>query len=162
MAAVSVAHAGGVAAAYICLHVHCWCYLCLSLLVLLLPPCRCHAVAKCVSLSQLLDEYFGKDDELDPAGAFLKSYIANKAWKEPNDGGFGGGSRKKKRIKGLDGSDSSSSSEDEGDDADSSGSGSDEEGSGDVRQAGGGGMDDEEDEEFLEEVDRFEAAYNFR
>jgi hypothetical protein len=27
---------------------------------------------------QLLDEYFGKDEELDKAGAFLKAYLANK------------------------------------------------------------------------------------
>jgi hypothetical protein len=97
---------------------------------------------------QLLDEYFGKGEDLDPAGAFLKSYIANKAWKEPTDGG-----RKKKRMKGMDGSSSSSSSEDEGDDSGSSSS--DEEG-------GAADINVDEDEEFLEEVDRFEAAYNFR
>ena len=38
---------------------------------------------------QLLEQYFGKDDELDPAGAFLKSYIANKAWKDNEAGGRG-------------------------------------------------------------------------
>jgi len=100
---------------------------------------------------QLLEQYFGKDDELDPAGAFLKSYIANKAWKESTDGSSG---RKKRRIKGFDGG--SSSSEDEGD----SGGGS--EGGDDEGARGVPGVDDEEDEEFLEEVDRFEAAYNFR
>lgn len=105
-----------------------------------------YAVCLCCVL-QLLDEYFGKGDDLDPAGAFLKSYIANKAWKEAADGSSG---RRKKRLKGLDGG-SSSSSEDEGD------SSSDEEGG-----AGSGDVNVDEDEEFLEEVDRFEAAYNFR
>lgn len=93
---------------------------------------------------QLLDEYFGKGEDLDPAGAFLKAYIANKAWKEA-DGSSG---HKKKRLKGLDG-ESSSSSEDEGD------SSCDGEG-------GSGDINVDEDEQFLEEVDRFEAAYNFR
>lgn len=102
-------------------------------------------------VNKLLEQYFGKDDELDPAGAFLKSYIANKAWKESTDGSSG---RKKRRIKGFDGG--SSSSEDEGD----SGGGS--EGGDDEGARGVPGVDDEEDEEFLEEVDRFEAAYNFR
>lgn len=102
---------------------------------------------------QLLEEYFGKDDELDPAGAFLKSYIANKAWKESTDGSS---SRKKRRIKGFDSGSSSSSSEDEGD------SGGSSEGGDDEGVRGVSGVDDEEDEEFLEEVDRFEAAYNFR
>lgn len=100
---------------------------------------------------QLLDEYFGKEDELDPAGAFLKSFIANKAWKDPHDRG----GRARKRIKGLDGGSGSSSSDDDGD------SGSED---GEGRGGGVDGMqvDDEEDEEFLEQVDRFEAAYNFR
>lgn len=102
--------------------------------------CPCTA-----AVLQLLDEYFGKGEDQDPAGAFLKSYIANKAWKEPTDGG-----RKKKRIKGMDGS---SSSEDEGDDSGSS-SGGEEGGAADINV--------DEDEQFLEEVDRFEAAYNFR
>jgi hypothetical protein len=95
---------------------------------------------------QLLDEYFGKGPELDAAGAFLKSYIANKAWKEPTDGG-----RKKKRLKGMDGSSSSSD-----DDGFGSGDGSSSE------EESPGGINVDEDEEFLEEVDRFEAAYNFR
>lgn len=95
---------------------------------------------------QLLDEYFGKGPELDAAGAFLKSYIANKAWKEPTDG-----RRKKKRLKGMDGSSSSSD-----DDGFGSGCGSSSE------EESPGGINVDEDEEFLEEVDRFEAAYNFR
>lgn len=69
-----------------------------------------------------------------------------RAWLEPKDGA-GGTSRGRKKLRALDGGDdsSSSSSDDDGGDDES-----------------GGGVDDEEDEEFLEEVDRFEAAYNFR
>lgn len=122
------------------------CAHCLPVPVLLL----CSAL---LCLLQLLDEYFGRDNELDAAGAFLKSYLANKAWKDPTDGAVGG-SRRKKRLKGLDGS--SSSSEDEGDSSD------DEEGGSGSEGGGGGDINVDEDEEFLEEVDRFEAAYNFR
>jgi hypothetical protein len=96
-------------------------------------------------ITQLLDEYFGRDAELTEADAFLKKYLANKAWQEPTDRlGGAGGSRK--RLRGMgddDGSDSGS--EDEGDDG-----------------QGGLAVDEEEDAQFLEEVDRFEAAYNFR
>lgn len=122
-----------------------------------LSACACAAAplrSALLCLLQLLDEYFGRDNELDAAGAFLKSYLANKAWKDPTDGA-GGGSRRKKRLKGLDGS-SSSSSEDEGDSSD------DEEGGSGSEGGGGGDVNVDEDEEFLEEVDRFEAAYNFR
>lgn len=101
-------------------------------------------------LLQLLDAYFGKDDNLDPAGAFLKSYLAKKAWKQPTDDRSGSN---KKRLRGLDGS--SSSSEDA---AQSSSDGEDSEAGAEQHLD----VDDEEDEEFLEEVDKFEAAYNFR
>eukprot|EP00775_Hariotina_reticulata_P002953 gene2953-3238_t len=94
----------------------------------------------------LLDQYFGKDEELDQAGAFLKAYLHNKAWKEPKDADLAAAAEvtnsKKQRI-GL------SESGDEDDDGDDDG-------------AGGAAPDDDEDEEFLENVDRFEAAYNFR
>jgi hypothetical protein len=126
---------------------------CLSFVLLLCSGRLCSAFLWL--LLQLLDEYFGRDNELDAAGAFLKSYLANKAWKESTDGP-GGGSRRKKRLRGLDGS--SSSSEDEGD------SSGDEEGGSSGSEDGGvgGDINVDEDEEFLEEVDRFEAAYNFR
>lgn len=78
----------------------------------------------------------------------------HRAWLEPKDGGAGGASRGRKKLRGLDDDDDSSSSDD-----DDSG---DDDSSGDGDGGGGGGVDDEEDEEFLEEVDRFEAAYNFR
>jgi hypothetical protein len=97
---------------------------------------------------QLLDEYFGRDAELTEADAFLKNYLANKAWQEPTDRlGGPGGSRKRLRGMGDDDGSSSSGSESE-----------DEAGDG----QGGLAVDEEEDEQFLEEVDRFEAAYNFR
>jgi hypothetical protein len=96
---------------------------------------------------QLLDEYFGRDAELTEADAFLKNYLANKAWKEPADR-LGGAGASRKRLRGM------------GDDEGSSSSGSESE----DEAAGQGGLavDEEEDEQFLEEVDRFEAAYNFR
>lgn len=88
---------------------------------------------------QLLDEYFGPDDgSIDPADAFLKSYLANKAWKQQAAGNSSGS---RKRFRDSDGEDDDGSSSDVDDQQDG---------------------DDEEDEEFLEEVDRFEAAYNFR
>lgn len=83
-----------------------------------------------VFATQLLEEYFGADKQLDEADAFLKSYLAQKAWKQDADSSRGGG------VAG--GIDNDSSSED------------------------GGGDADDDDEAFLENLDRFEAAYNFR
>ncbi|WIA17436.1 hypothetical protein OEZ85_014286 [Tetradesmus obliquus] len=104
-------------------------------------------------VNELLDEYFGRDAELTEADAFLKAYLANKAWKSPADGDALGGASgsSRKRLRGIGDDDDGSSS---------SGSGSEDEGGGGVQ--GAGGVDEEEDEQFLEQVDRFEAAYNFR
>jgi hypothetical protein len=109
--------------------------------------CVLYSAAPCALLLQLLDEYFGHDAELTEADAFLKAYLANKAWKEPADAAGGAGASRK-RLCGM------------GDDDDSSSSGSEQGG----EDEGGDGvaLDEEEDEQFLEEVDRFEAAYNFR
>jgi hypothetical protein len=96
-------------------------------------------------MSQLLDEYFGRDADLTEADAFLKNYLANKAWKEPSDAAAGAGRKRLRSMGDDDHSSSASGSEDEG------GEGAD-----------GLAVDEEEDEQFLEEVDRFEAAYNFR
>lgn len=86
---------------------------------------------------QLLSDYFGPDDaSLNPADAFLKSYLANKAWKQPINGSSGS----RKRLQDFD---DSSSSDDE-------------------PEGAAAAVGDDEDEEFLEQVDRFEAAYNFR
>ena len=89
-----------------------------------------------VLLLQLLTAYFGKEEELTEADKFLRNFIASKAWidKEDTDRGHGD----------LMGSEDEAGGEGE------------EDGEGD------GAAPVEEDEEFLEEVDRFEAAYNFR
>jgi hypothetical protein len=74
----------------------------------------------------------------------------HQAWKEPKDhdlvaaAAAGVGSSKKRQLR-L----SESESDDDDDDDDDDGE-------------GGAAPDDDEDEEFLENVDRFEAAYNFR
>lgn len=103
-----------------------------------------HTAVPVAIFLQLLDEYFGKDEELTEADAFLKSFLANKAWKEQRDGEAAERPGSRKRLRGMDG-DSSSSGEDSEDE-----------------QHEEAGADDDEDEQFLEEVDRFEAAYNFR
>jgi hypothetical protein len=86
----------------------------------------------------LLDEYFGPEDEqLSEADRFLKRYLATQAWR--GDGGGGGG-----------------------------GGGSDDGDDGGLLRGGGEGElggeyeDLDQEEQFLEEADRFEAAYNFR
>jgi hypothetical protein len=85
---------------------------------------------------QLLTAYFGKEEELSEADRFLRNFIASKAWvdKEDREGGFGD----------LMGEDDEAAAE------------------GDEGAEGEEAAPIEEDEEFLEEMDRFEAAYNFR
>lgn len=72
--------------------------------------------AKDAGIAKKLDEYFGKDDDLDENDRFLKNYLMNKGWIERENTGFDYGD-----VVGV-----------------------------------------SEDEEELEEQERYEAEYNFR
>ncbi|PSC75398.1 KRI1-like protein [Micractinium conductrix] len=76
-------------------------------------------------VQQLLDGYFGRDEELSKEDRFLKKYILNKGWVEEGDEAL------------------------EGDDDDD-------------MHAGDELVDDAEDEQFVEQAEQFEHAYNFR
>jgi hypothetical protein len=87
-----------------------------------------------VLVMQLLDEVFGRDEsKMDEADRFLKAFIANKAWVDPSDGG--GHLPTYGEVVGEE-------EEEQGQPLDAAAL--------------------EEDEQFLEEADRYEAQYNFR
>jgi hypothetical protein len=92
---------------------------------------------KAAKVEELLDEYFGREEtRLSEADRFLKRYLRTQAWKRDGDDDGGGGSDSEEVFE-------------DGEDGPSLG-------------GEGGAEGFEEEEEFLEQADRFEAAYNFR